>query len=126
MMTTKLEEQERRKTIAAFGDHVSSGKVQFFNIAGVDFIPGRREGIYMWDVGGEKRLIDCHCNGGVFNLGHRNPAVLGQLRSALDELDIGNHHLISRQRALLGQKLAELAPGDLQYTVFGVGGGETE
>jgi acetylornithine/succinyldiaminopimelate/putrescine aminotransferase len=117
-------ELERQSTVAAFGDHVSSGKVQFFAAAGVDFIPGRREGIYMWDISGEKRLIDCHCNGGVFNLGHRNPAVLAQLRSALEELDIGNHHLISRQRALLAQKLAELAPGDLTYTVFGVGGGE--
>jgi len=125
METTRIHEDlERQETIAAFADHVSSGKVQFFAGAGVDFIPGRREGIYLWDVSGEKRLIDCHCNGGVFNLGHRNPAVLAQLQSALDELDIGNHHLISRQRALLGQKLAELAPGDLPYTVFGVGGGE--
>ena len=117
-------DQERRETIAVFADHVSTGKVQFFTGAGVDFIPGRREGIYMWDIGGEKRLIDCHCNGGVFNLGHRNPAILEQLKSALAELDIGNHHLISRQRAILAQKLAELAPGDLAYTVFGVGGGE--
>jgi acetylornithine/succinyldiaminopimelate/putrescine aminotransferase len=117
-------DQERRETIAVFADHVSSGKVQFFTGAGVDFIPGRREGIYMWDIGGEKRLIDCHCNGGVFNLGHRNPAILEQLKSALADLDIGNHHLISRQRAILAQKLAELAPGDLAYTVFGVGGGE--
>ncbi len=46
------------------------------------------------------------------------------MRSALDELDIGNHHLISRQRAVLGQKSAELAPGNLAYTVFGVSGGE--
>jgi len=117
-------DQERQETFAVFADHVSSGKVQFFTGAGVDFIPGRREGIYMWDIGGEKRLIDCHCNGGVFNLGHRNPAILEQLKSALADLDIGNHHLISRQRAILAQKLAELAPGDLAYTVFGVGGGE--
>jgi putrescine aminotransferase len=124
METNVFGDQERRETIAVFADHVSTGKVQFFTGAGVDFIPGRREGIYMWDIGGEKRLIDCHCNGGVFNLGHRNPAILEQLKSALAELDIGNHHLISRQRAILAQKLAELAPGNLAYTVFGVGGGE--
>ena len=124
METNLFGDQERRETIAVFADHVSTGKVQFFTGAGVDFIPGRREGIYMWDIGGEKRLIDCHCNGGVFNLGHRNPAILEQLKSALADLDIGNHHLISRQRAILAQKLAELAPGDLAYTVFGVGGGE--
>jgi len=50
--TTILMEQERQQTIAAFADHVSSGKVQFFSGAGVNFIPGCREGIYLWDIGG--------------------------------------------------------------------------
>jgi len=40
-------------------------------------------------------------------------------------LDIGNHHLISRQRAALARRMAELSPGGaLTYTVFGAGGGE--
>jgi acetylornithine/succinyldiaminopimelate/putrescine aminotransferase len=46
------------------------------------------------------------------------------LRESLDELDIGNHHLMSRERAKLARQLAELMPGDLTYTVFGVSGGE--
>ncbi|MCZ7674584.1 MAG: hypothetical protein M5U34_49385 [Chloroflexi bacterium] len=45
----------------------------FFQFAGIDFVPGRREGAFMWDMAGSKRLIDCHCNGGVFNLGHCHP-----------------------------------------------------
>ncbi len=116
--------QTRAQTIAAFSTHVSSGKVRFFEAAGMDFIPGRRDGISIWDVDGEKRLINCHCNGGVFNLGHRHPAVVDRLRQALDDLDIGNHHLVSEHRALLAQKLSDLAPANLPYTVFGVGGGE--
>ncbi len=114
----------REQTIAAFSEHVSSGKTRFFQAAGLDFVPGRREGLYLWDVDDEKRLINCHCNGGVFNLGHRHPAVVASLRQALEELDIGNHHLISEQRALLAQKLSQLAPGNMPYTVFGVSGGE--
>jgi acetylornithine/succinyldiaminopimelate/putrescine aminotransferase len=43
---------------------------------------------------------------------------------SVTELDIGNHHLISESRALLAEKLASLMPGDICYTVFGVGGGE--
>ncbi|MBL7182881.1 MAG: hypothetical protein ISS50_00360 [Anaerolineae bacterium] len=50
-----------------FTRHVSSGKVRFFKSAGIDFVLGGREGPYLWDIAGEKRLIDCHCNGGVFN-----------------------------------------------------------
>jgi putrescine aminotransferase len=116
----------REESVDRFARHVSSGKVRFFQSAGIDFVLGRREGPYLWDVTGEKRLIDCHCNGGVFNLGHRNPDVIQTLVQGLEELDIGNHHLISEQRATLAARLAELSPGggSLTYTVFGVGGGE--
>ncbi len=107
-----------------FGRYVSPGKAQFFRSVGIDFVIGRREGPFIWDVSGEKRLIDCHCNGGVFNLGHRHPRIIQALQEGLAALDIGNHHLVSDLRARLGQRLAELTPGDLTYTVFGVSGGE--
>jgi acetylornithine/succinyldiaminopimelate/putrescine aminotransferase len=114
----------KKQIMDLFAQHVSSGKVRFFQSLGIDFVLGRREGPYLWDVSGEKKLIDCHCNGGVFNLGHRNPEVIAALQGSLQALDIGNHHLISKERAVLARRLAELAPGKLTYTVFGVGGGE--
>ncbi|MBU0493411.1 MAG: aminotransferase class III-fold pyridoxal phosphate-dependent enzyme [Chloroflexi bacterium] len=114
----------REQIVEQFARHVSSGKAEFFAQAGVDFIFGKREGVYVWDVDGQRRLIDCHCNGGVYNLGHRHPRVVAALKRALDELDIGNHHFISEHRALLGERLAALSPGDLNRVVFGVGGGE--
>ena len=112
------------ETMRLFANHVSSGKARFYQDAGIDFVLGRREGPYLWDLDGEKRLIDCHCNGGVFNLGHRNPEIIRALQDSLQELDIGNHHLASEQRAALAEKLAQLTPGQMPYTVFGVSGGE--
>lgn len=114
----------KEETVANFRDHVSSGKVAFFAQYGMDFVPGRRQGVYLWDVTGQKQLINCHCNGGVFNLGHSHPRIVDILKRAAGELDIGNHHLLSEQRATLAARLAELAPGDLPYSVFAVGGGE--
>ena len=108
---------------AKFARHVSSGKVEFFNQAGIDFVSGKREGIYLYDLEG-KSLINCHCNGGVFNLGHHNPRVIAALQRALEELDIGNHHLISEARALLAERLAAISPGDINRVIFGVSGGE--
>lgn len=108
---------------AKFARHVSSGKVEFFNQAGIDFVSGKREGIYLYDLEG-KSLINCHCNGGVFNLGHHNPRVIAALQRALEELDIGNHHLISEARALLAERLAVISPGDINRVIFGVSGGE--
>jgi acetylornithine/succinyldiaminopimelate/putrescine aminotransferase len=115
--------KDRDVVIDTFAEHVSPAKVRFFKLAGIEFVPGKREGVWYWDLDGRK-LMDCHCNGGVFNLGHRNPEVVATLKRALDELDIGNHHLISEHRATLAEKLAEIMPGDINRTVFGVGGGE--
>ncbi|NOX38483.1 MAG: aspartate aminotransferase family protein [Calditrichaeota bacterium] len=107
-----------------FSRYVSSGKTRFFREAGIDFVFGKREGPFVWDIDGKRRLIDCHCNGGVFNLGHRHPEIVELLRDALSRVDIGNHHFVSQYRAQLAEKLAALTPGNLQYTIFGVSGGE--
>jgi putrescine aminotransferase len=88
------EEHKKTATIDLFARHVSSGKVDYFSQAGIDFVAGERQGIYLCDIDG-KRLINCHSNGGVFNLGHRNPRIMRALQDALEEYDIGNHHLIS-------------------------------
>ncbi len=114
----------KEQIISRFAKHVSSGKADFFKSVGLDFVFGRREGPYVWDATSGKRLINCHCNGGVFNLGHSNPKIIAALTKSLTELDIGNHHLVSEQRGILAEKLAETMPGDISYTVFGVGGGE--
>ncbi len=112
------------KILRDFAGHVSSGKAEFFAQAGIDFVLGRREGVYIWDVDGRQRLINCHCNGGVYNLGHRHPRVVAALLRAAAELDIGNSHLMSEHRARLAARLAEMCPGDLNHVVFGAGGGE--
>ncbi|MGB9499803.1 MAG: hypothetical protein ACKVE4_08660 [Dissulfuribacterales bacterium] len=60
----------KEKIIQRFSEHVSSGKADFFKSVGIDFVVGRRQGPYVRDAETSKRLINCHCNGGVFNLGH--------------------------------------------------------
>ena len=114
----------KKDMINLFRDHVSSGKAAFFRKYGMDFVMGRREGPYLWDMDGCKRLFNLHCNGGVFNLGHGSSELISLLRESLTEIDIGNHHLMSKERAYLARLIAELMPSDLDYTVFGVGGGE--
>jgi acetylornithine/succinyldiaminopimelate/putrescine aminotransferase len=121
---SRIGSHPKEEVLNRFAHSVSSGKVKFFQSIGIDFVLGDRKGPYLTDISGDKQLFDCHCNGGVFNLGHRNPEITQTLIESLQELDIGNHHLISEQRATLATRLEELAPGNLPYTVFGVGGGE--
>lgn len=115
---------EYKETVRALAEkHVCPGRVQMLDMFGLDLVIGRREGYRLWDIDG-RELLDFHLNGGVYSLGHRHPELVDALRSALDTLDIGNHHFPSVQRAALGEALAACTPGDLQYSVFASGGGE--
>jgi len=115
---------QKQAAIHSFHDHVSRGKAIFFKKHRMNFVMGERYGPYLYDLDGKKSLYNLHCNGGVFNLGHRNKEIIASLKSGLNHFDIGNHHLMSKHRAEVAKYLAELMPGDLNYTVFGVSGGE--
>ena len=114
----------REETFRAFAERVSRGKVRTFEAYGLDVVMGERSGATFSDAFDGRRFLDCHCNGGVFNLGHRHPAVLRAVREALDRVDIGNHHLVSGWRARLAERLCASTGGLMAGAVFGSGGGE--
>jgi acetylornithine/succinyldiaminopimelate/putrescine aminotransferase len=113
---------DREEVLALAERHLCPDRVRTFRALGGGIVMGRREGYRIHDVDG-RSWWDLHLNGGVFNLGHRNPELVATLVAALDELDIGNHHFPSVERALLAARLVELTPG-ARYAVFSSGGGE--
>ena len=115
---------DREATDSSFASHVNAGKVAAYRELGLELVMGEREGIRFRDAFNGTWYVNCHCNGGVFNLGHRNPAVIKAVRDGLDSLDVGNHHLVSGWRAQLAKRLAATTNGTLPGVVFGVGGGE--
>ncbi|MEZ5095847.1 MAG: hypothetical protein R2731_06850, partial [Nocardioides sp.] len=111
---------DRAAATAAFAAHVNRGKVETYAALGLDVVMGEREGSWFHDAfDPERRWLNCHCNGGVFNLGHRNPAVLAAVRAATEHVDIGNHHLVSGWRAQLAERLAATTGGRLSGVCFG-------
>lgn len=122
-MTMYINQKPNNEVVQDFADYVSPGKVAIYKQLGFGTVPGKREGIYLWDLEG-KRYINCRSSGGVFNLGHRPPRIINALQEALKELDIGDHILMSEHRARLAKRLAEITPGDIRYTFFAPGGGE--
>ncbi|MFX0090385.1 MAG: aspartate aminotransferase family protein [Candidatus Hodarchaeota archaeon] len=123
--------QDQESIIKLYSEYVSKYKTEFFTNLDLGIVQGVREGIRIKMLGGIKKgeppldVIDCQTSGGVFNLGHQHPEIVKALREGLDAgLDIGNHHLISEQRALLAKQLADLLPRDICKTQYCVGGGE--
>jgi len=115
---------DRAAVEEAFAGHVNAGKVAAYRALGLEIVMGAREGIRFRDAYDGRWYVNCHCNGGVFNLGHRHPSVVGAVRDGLDRLDVGNHHLVSGWRAALADRLAATTGGELPGVVFGVSGGE--
>ena len=116
----------RAEAEQAFARHVSRGKSAFFEKYGLSLLMGERAGARFHDAYDGREFYNVHCNGGVFNLGHRHPAVVAALRRALDEgLDVGNHHLVSGYRAALAARLSATTGDALSGVVFGSSGGES-
>ena len=120
---TKLS-PNKEQLIDAFRQHVSSGKAAFFEKYQMQFMTGERAGCWLHDIDGKQELFNLHCNGGVFNLGHRNPEIIQALCEGTNFADIGNHHLLSQYRANFARTLCNTMPNELNSVVFGVSGGE--
>ncbi|MCX8123238.1 MAG: aspartate aminotransferase family protein [Spirochaetes bacterium] len=113
----------KEKIMDLYARFVSPGKVLMYKKYDIALVPHKRQGVFIYDITG-KRYINCHCNGGVFNVGHRNKKIMDAVKKAMQRYDIGNHHLISQPKAMLAQKLAATMPAGLNQVVYGVSGGE--
>lgn len=115
---------DRQAVEDSYHRHVDPGRVDTWKMADMQLVMGDREGPRFSDAFTGKWYVNCHCNGGVFNLGHRNERVIKAVRDAMDHIDIGNHHLVSIHRARAAEKLVNSTDGKLPGVVFGTTGGE--
>ncbi len=90
----------------------------------VDPIPvTKAQGVYFWDANG-KRYLDFASQLVNANIGHQNSTVVAAIQRQAEQLTFVAPGMTTEVRALLGQKLAEITPGDLKKTFFTLGGAE--
>lgn len=90
----------------------------------VDPIPAvRAEGVYFWDADG-KRYLDFASQLVNVNIGHQHPKVVRAIQEQAARLCYVQPALATEPRGLLGQKLAEIAPGNLNKVFFCLGGAD--
>lgn len=98
---------EYRKSVAEAGDFAS--------------VEWTGQGATFRDVMG-KEYIDCLGGFGVFNLGWSHPKVIGAVQAQLQKSPLPTQELLDPLRGMLAHLLAEITPGDIQYSFF-VGSG---
>ncbi|MBI3647316.1 MAG: aminotransferase class III-fold pyridoxal phosphate-dependent enzyme [Actinobacteria bacterium] len=81
------------------------------------------EGIYFWGTDGT-RYIDFNSQLMGVNIGHGDRRVIEAIQRQADRLPYISPFMAYEERALLGQKLAELFPGDIEKSFFSLGGAE--
>ena len=90
----------------------------------VDPIPvAGAKGCYFWTPEG-KRYLDFNSQLMCTNIGHGHPKVVEAIARQAETLAYANPFMATEPRARLGQKLAEITPGDIDTFFFTNGGAE--
>jgi len=111
-------------TEKAFGEHVGAAMVKMMKAIGTEIHYGDRKGARVQDAYTGKWYWDCHRNGSVYNLGHRNPEIIGAIKEALHQLEVGNLFLVSGYKAKAAEKLIASTGGELTGVTFAASGAE--
>ncbi len=83
----------------------------------------RAKGVYFWDADG-KRYLDFNSQLMCVNIGHGDERVIDAIAKQARELPYVAPSLTSKPRAVLGEMLAAITPGDLDHFFFTLGGAE--
>jgi taurine--2-oxoglutarate transaminase len=83
----------------------------------------KAESVYFWDSDG-KRYLDFSSQLMNMNIGHQHPKVIKAIQEQAAQLCYAHPGMATDVRGLLGQKIAQIAPGNLKKTFFCLGGAE--
>ncbi|BBB92990.1 MAG TPA: aminotransferase class III-fold pyridoxal phosphate-dependent enzyme [Methylomusa anaerophila] len=111
-------------TITKYEQFINPAIARLFRFMGLSTVEWEAEGSVIRDIDG-KEYIDCLGGYGVFNLGHRHAKVVAAVKQQLDKMPLSSKVLFDKPTADLAALLAEISPGDLQYSFFTNSGTES-
>ena len=118
MLTTLKDLRKfQRETEGKYNKYIGKTLVRLMKFSGYGTVEMKSEGVFVENPQGEKYL-DCAGGYGVFSLGHRNPRVVAAVKDQLDKIPLSAKVFFNRLMADLAEKLAEISPGELQYSFF--------
>jgi putrescine aminotransferase len=115
----------QKDIVQYYEDYINPGIATFLKVLGFDrYKIVRAEGMYLYTECGRK-ILDFSGGLGVLNHGHNHPRILEARRKFNENkrLEICKA-FISQYQSVLAKNLAEIFPGDLQYSFFCNSGAE--
>ncbi len=109
--------------IDKYSRHVNPGLAKLLQFGGFGDVEVEAEGCVVTLASGAK-CLDFLGGYGVFSLGHRHPRVVEAVQKQLHRMPLSTRAYFNEPQALLSQKLAEAAPGSLQYVFYSNSGAE--
>lgn len=119
----KAEREERRETLELYRRHISPSLAKLLKMMAADRVEFWGRGSTIYDEEG-KKYLDCLGGYGTFNVGHAHPEVVQAMRQQLSRMPLSSKVLLNRPMALLAKQLADITPGDLQFSFFANSGAE--
>ena len=102
---------------------VNPTALALLKIAGFDKVEWEGSGATLKDIHGTE-YIDCLGGYGTFSLGHANPRVVAAVTEQMQRLPLSSKTFLNKPLADLAALLAEITPGDLQYSFICNSGAE--
>lgn len=110
-------------TIDQYENYINPALAKLFRFMGLATVESYSKGMYIFDIH-NKRYIDCLGGYGVFNLGHCNEEIIEAVKTQLDFMPMSSKVLFNAKLAELSALLAEIMPGDIQYSFIVNSGAE--
>ncbi len=103
------------ETIEKYARYVNPSVLNLLKLGGFDKVEWEGCGAVIRDIEGNE-YIDCLGGYGVFSLGHANPRVADAVARQAAKLPLSSKTFLNKPLADLAERLAQIAPGDLQYS----------
>lgn len=125
MEALSFEEKKRivDATIEKYMKYLNPGLARLYKFANLTTVEWKGEGAKVFDIFGEA-YIDCIGGFGVFNVGRNHPRVVARVMEQLQLLPLSSRTLFNKHQADLAEMLAQVTPGNLQYSFFCNSGAE--
>ncbi len=116
-MITESADAQVEHVVDLYCQHINPGLAALLKFMGFDSVEVEAEGCVVRDAHGNEYL-DFLGGFGVYSFGHRHPAIVAAVEAQLHKMPMSSRVLFNEMTARLAARLAEIAPGDLQYSFF--------